>query len=137
MPLVRQERMVVAVKPEATPPRELPESSMAKERAKAYEAVGEIMKLHRASEYNARWAAVRTALRFRDQGTRKMAQARVPVPGGGNRWLLEEIAEKYGIHECHVQLFVDVVQCLCKMLPVTHDEERQEILAAFQAMERM
>lgn len=125
--LIRQNGTVVGVAIPREPPERFPETTMVKERAKAYEAVGAIMKLHRASESNARWAAVKTALRLRDNGTRKLAE---------DRTFLEGIARQYGVHEYHVSLYVDVVQCLCKMLPVGHEEERAEILAAWKAIQQ-
>ena len=123
---IRQGDQTVAVDVTREPEGRFPETTMAKERSKAYEAVGEIVKLHHASESNARWAAARTALRFRDSGTRKLAE---------DRNLLGGIARQFGVHECHVQLFVDITQCLCQLLPVGHDEVREEIMAAWRLMD--
>jgi len=123
---IRQGEQTVAVDVTREPEGRFPETTMAKERSKAYEAVGEIMKLHRASESNARWAAVRTALRLRDSGTRKLAE---------DRGFLEGIARQFQVHEFHLGLFVDITQCLCQLLPVGHDEAREEILAAWRLMD--
>lgn len=117
---------VFAVQVERKPLEKFPETTMTKERSVAYEAVRSIMSLHRASESNARWAAARTALRLRDQGTRKLAE---------DRGYLTGIATAFGVHDFHVELYIDVVQCLCKMLPVGNAEVHQSIMVAFKKLD--
>lgn len=101
-------------------------AEMAKQRAYAYSRVGDIIKLHRASEQNARWAAVRTALRFRDTGTRHLAN---------DDFILRDLAKQFQVHGHHVELFVDVVRCLCRHLPETRTEASLELLTAWKLME--